>query len=81
MAFEITPVSAPEAQQMLRSLKSYPLLAGYRGKKGVDSVKLVEIILRVSQLVTDVPAVREMDLNPIINASNGLFTVDARIII
>jgi acetyltransferase len=81
VAFEITPVSAPEAQRMLRSIKSYPVIRGYRGKKGVDQEKLVEILLRVSRLVTDVPAIREMDLNPIIGASNGLFAVDARFII
>jgi acetyltransferase len=81
VAFEITPVSEPEAQQMLRSIKSYPVLVGYRGKNGVDRKKLVEIIQRVSQLVTDLPAIREMDLNPIIGGKDGLFAVDARIII
>jgi acetate---CoA ligase (ADP-forming) len=81
VSFEITPVSKTEAEDMLRSIKSYPVLAGYRGKKGVDQAKLVEIIQRISQLVTDVPAIKEMDLNPIVMSKNNLFTVDARIII
>ena len=80
VAFEITPVSAPEAEQMLRSIKSYPVLVGYRGKKGADRKKLVEIIQRVSQLVVDIPAIREMDLNPIVDGKDGLFAVDARIL-
>jgi acetate---CoA ligase (ADP-forming) len=81
VAFELTPVSATEANEMLRSVKSYPLLAGFRGDKGVDQKLVVEIIQRVSQLVTDLPAVREMDLNPIIAFEDKMATVDARIII
>jgi acetyltransferase len=81
VAFELTPVSATEANEMLRSVKSYPLLAGYRGDKGVDQKLVVEIIQRVSQLVTDLPAVREMDLNPIIAFEDKMVTVDARIIV
>ncbi len=81
VAFEITPVSSAEAEAMIRSVKSYPVLAGYRGAAPVDQKKLVEIIQRISQLVSDVPAIKEMDLNPIIIAKNNLFVVDARIII
>jgi acetate---CoA ligase (ADP-forming) len=81
VSFEITPVSAPEAERMLQSIKSYPVLVGYRGKKGADRKKLVEIIQRVSQLVSDIPAIREMDLNPIVDGKDGLFAVDARILI
>jgi acetyl coenzyme A synthetase (ADP forming)-like protein len=81
VAFELTPVSATEASEMVRSIKSYPLLAGYRGDAGVDQKLVVEIIQRVSQLVTDLPAVREMDLNPVIAFKDSLVTVDARIIV
>ncbi len=81
VSFEITPVSKIEAEDMLRSIKSYPVLAGYRGAKGVDQAMLVEIIRRISQLTIDVPAIREMDLNPILSTQNGLYAVDARILI
>ena len=81
VSFEITPVSKIEAEDMLRSIKSYPVLAGYRGAQGVDQTKLMEIIQRISQLTTDVPAIREMDLNPILITQSGLFAVDARILI
>jgi acetyl coenzyme A synthetase (ADP forming)-like protein len=81
VSFEITPVTGAEAEEMLHSIKSYPVLAGYRGGKSVDQRKLIEIIQRISQMVTDLPAIREMDLNPIVNSKNNLFVVDARIII
>ena len=81
VSFEITPVSEFEAKQMLSSIKAYPLLSGFRGAKGVDQEKLVEVIERVSQLVTELPAIQEMDLNPIIAYEDTICVVDARIII
>ena len=81
VAFELTPVSREEAFSMLRSVRSYPLLTGFRGDKGVDQQQIINIILRISQLVTDLPAVREMDLNPIVTFEDKVVTVDARIII
>jgi acyl-CoA synthetase (NDP forming) len=79
VAFKLSPVTDAEAEEMLSSLKAAPLLKGVRGGKGVDQKRLAEIIQRVSQLVTDVPEIREMDLNPIIAYEGGVFTVDARI--
>ncbi len=79
VAFELTPVSAVEATEMISSVKLYPLLTGFRGEKGVDVDSLTEIIQRVSQLVTDFPIIQEMDLNPIIATEKGVAVVDARI--
>jgi acetyltransferase len=81
VSFEITPVTAVEAEDMLTAIKSYPILAGYRGKKGVDQKKVIEVIQRVSQLVTDLPMIEEMDINPIIAYEDGASVVDARMIL
>lgn len=78
VAFKLSPVTDVEAEEMLSSLKAAPLLKGVRGEKGIDQKKLTEIIQRVSQLVTDVPEIREMDLNPIIAYEDNVFVVDAR---
>ena len=78
VAFKLSPVTDVEAEEMLSSLKAAPLLKDVRGEKGVDRQKLAEIISRVSQLVTDVPAIRQMDLNPIIAYEDRVFVVDAR---
>ena len=78
VAFKLSPVTDVEAEEMLSSLKAAPLLKGVRGEKGVDQKRLIEIIQRVSQLVTDVPEIREMDLNPLIAYEDGVFVVDAR---
>ena len=78
VAFKLSPVTDVEAEEMLSSLKAAPLLKGVRGEKGVDRKRLVEVIQRVSQLVTDIPDIREMDLNPIIAYEDSIFVVDAR---
>jgi acetate---CoA ligase (ADP-forming) len=79
VVFDITPVSENEARDMISSIKMAPLLEGVRGEKGVDQKALVEIIQRLSQLVTDLDDIKEMDLNPVIAYEDGVFVVDARI--
>jgi acetyltransferase len=81
VVFKLSPVTDVEAENMLSSLKAAPLLDGVRGEKGVDRKKLAEIIQRASRLVADVPEIREMDLNPLVAFENGVFVVDARIIL
>ncbi len=81
VSFELTPVTAFEAGEMISSIKAYPLLSGFRGEKGVNQERLAEILQRVSQLVTELPMIQEMDLNPIIAYEDRVFVVDARILI
>ncbi len=80
-SFGIAPLSKVEAAEMLASLKLYPLLSGFRGQAGVDIEKLIEIIQRVSMMVTELPLIVEMDLNPIFafEAGRRPLVVDARI--
>jgi acetyltransferase len=79
VVFNLTPVSSGEAKEMLASIKGSALLEGVRGQKGVDQAKLIEIIQRLSQLLTDLPAIQEMDLNPLMAFEDKVFVVDARI--
>jgi hypothetical protein len=66
---------------MLRSLKGYPVLLGVRGEKGVDIDGVIEHLLRLSQLVSDIPQIEEIDVNPFITFPNrsDFRAVDARI--
>ena len=81
VAFVITPVTDTEAGSLLQSLKATPLINGFRGMKGINREKTAEIILRVSQLTTDFPEIRELDLNPLFATGNDICAVDARIIL
>jgi acetyltransferase len=79
VVFNLTPVTAAEARQMLDAIKSAALLRGVRGQKGVNQDRLVEILQRLSQLLTDLPEIQEMDLNPVMAFADKVFVVDARI--
>jgi acetate---CoA ligase (ADP-forming) len=79
VVFNLTPVSAPEAREMLGAVKSAALLSGVRGQKGVNQDRLVEILQRLSQLLGDLPEIAEMDLNPVMAFDEKAFVVDARI--
>jgi len=79
VVFNLTPISAPEAREMLSAVKSAALLNGVRGQAGVNREKLVEILQRLSQLLADLPEIQEMDLNPIMAFTDQAFVVDARI--
>jgi acetyltransferase len=79
VVFNLTPVSSGEAKEMLSAIKGASLLEGVRGQKGVDQAKLIEIIQRLSQLLVDLPAIQEMDLNPLMAFEDQVVVVDARI--
>jgi len=79
VAVRITPITAGEAGRMLHSLKTFPLLDGYRGAPKVDLAALEDVLLRVSALVEAHAEVAEMDLNPLIAGAASVSAVDARI--
>lgn len=79
ISVRITPLTDRDADEMVTSLKSYPILTGYRGGPKYDVDALKDIILRVSALVEDIPEIAEMDLNPVMLMENGAYVVDARV--
>lgn len=79
VSVRLPPLNREDAREMIRGLKSAPMLTGYRGQKPVDITALEDALLRVSALVEDLPQIAEMDLNPIIVHPDGAVIVDARI--
>ncbi len=79
--FRLAPLSSEDALEMIRSIKGYPILEGARGEKAVDTDKLIEILIRLSQLASDFPEINEMDLNPVfaLERGKGAVVVDARL--
>lgn len=63
---------------MTAEIDSAPLLRGSRGHEPVDVDAIVETIQRVSQLVTDFPAITELDINPLVVGPNGVWAIDLR---
>jgi acetyl coenzyme A synthetase (ADP forming)-like protein len=83
VSFRIHPLKDIDAREMVRSIKGYPLLEGWRGAPAGDVAALEDVLLRISCLVEDLPEIAEMDLNPIkvLPPGEGCITVDARILL
>jgi acetyl coenzyme A synthetase (ADP forming)-like protein len=81
VAGRLTPLSTEDVREMIRSLKTYPLLEGYRGGPRHDRAALEELILRVGALVEDHPPIVELDLNPVkvLPEGRGVSVLDARV--
>lgn len=81
VSFGVTPLTDQDARKMIRSIRGAKLLEGYRGHPPADVASLEDALLRVSRLVEEVPAIAEMDLNPIfaLPPGQGYRIVDARI--
>ncbi len=81
VAFHIAPITEDEAMQMLEQTRSYSLLKGVRGEKSVDIEAIAVNLQKVSQLVSDFPEIKELDINPFIVGKVGeeSFAADARI--
>jgi acetyltransferase len=81
VSFRLAPLSMYEAKEMITETKAYTLLRGFRGEPPADINSIVNILLRVSKLVTDIPQIVEIDINPLFVYEIGAIAVDARIII
>jgi len=75
----LAPLTFSEAESMIRSLKSYKIIHGTRGKPGINESKFAEIIVRLSSLLRYATEIKEMDLNPLIGSMENITVVDARI--
>ena len=79
VSVRLTPLSHEDASQMIHSLKTFPLLNGFRGGAVYDVAALEEGLLRVSAMVEDLPQIAELDLNPFVVHPQGATILDARI--
>ncbi|WP_254538103.1 acetate--CoA ligase family protein [Halomarina litorea] len=77
----VAPISEREATEMLDDIRAAPLLRGARGRDPVDEGAVVETLQRLSQLVTDFPAILELDVNPLVVTPEGACAVDVRLTI
>jgi acetate---CoA ligase (ADP-forming) len=75
----LAPLTFNEAESMIKSLKSYRIIKGTRGKPGINENKFAEIIVRLSSLLRYATEIKEMDLNPLIGSVDQITVVDARI--
>lgn len=78
VSFALAPLTENEAEEMIKNTKGYRLLKGIRGEKGVSIKKVKEVILRVSQMVSEIEEIEELDLNPVFAYVDKTLIIDAR---
>ncbi len=81
VSFRIVPLVKRDAAEMIRELKGYPLLEGYRGQEPADISILEDMLLKLSNYIENHPEIKEMDLNPIFAYKDRAVAVDARVIL
>lgn len=81
VCFRVTPITDRDASDMVRSIRGYQLLEGYRGHAPVDVAAVENLLLRVARLVEEIPEISELDLNPVITLppGQGCWIVDTRV--
>ena len=75
----LAPLTFTEASSMIKNLKSYRIIEGYRGQPGVDQQKFTEIMMRLSSMLRFAVEIKEMDINPLLGTGDRILAVDARI--
>jgi acyl-CoA synthetase (NDP forming) len=81
VSFRIVPIERRDADEMIKEIKAYTLLKGYRGQEAADIEALKDILMKVSDFADKNPEIKEIDLNPVIAYKDGAVAVDARIVL
>ena len=81
VSFRIVPLEKKDAKEMIRDIKGYPVLEGYRGQLPSDVAALENMIMKVSAFVEKTPEIKELDLNPVFAYNKGAVAVDARVVL
>jgi len=83
VSFRLAPIRQEVPAEMIRGIRAHRLLEGVRGEKPSDAAAIADCLLRLSQLVTEQPAIKELDINPLIvyARGEGAAVADARIIL
>jgi acyl-CoA synthetase (NDP forming) len=81
VSFRIVPLEPRDARQMVREIKGFPVLQGFRGQDPADLEALEKLLLKVSSFVDAHPEIEELDLNPVFAYKDGALAVDARIVV
>jgi acyl-CoA synthetase (NDP forming) len=81
VSFRVAPLTRNDAYEMIKQIRGFPILKGARGRKPADIDALVDVIMKISALVTENHEIAEVDLNPVLAFEEGASVVDTRIIL
>ncbi len=83
VTFRIAPFSVQSAEKMLSEIRAHAILDGVRGEPPVDKAAIIDVLLRIAQLVQDFPEIVELDINPLMvyPKSQGAIAIDMRLVL
>ena len=81
VSYRLAPLDKKEAIEMIREVKGYPLLTGFRGSKPADIESLSEAIIKLSEILIKIKDIKEIEINPLLVYEKGVAAVDVRIIL
>jgi acetyl-CoA synthetase (ADP-forming) len=81
VSFRLAPLNREEVFDMMREVKSYPLLTGFRDSKPVDLEKLASAVITLSDILLEIEAIKELEINPLLVHEEGAVAVDARVVL
>ncbi len=81
VSFRIVPLTRYDASAMIKEIRGYALLKGYRNSEPANTEILEEMLLKISDFLEKTPEIKEMDLNPVFAYKDGAIAVDARIVL
>jgi len=81
VALRVVPLGPDDAAGMLKEIKGRRVLEGLRGKPPVDQEAVVDVLLRLSRLAGDFPAIGELDINPLLCYPQGVKAADALLVV
>jgi acetate---CoA ligase (ADP-forming) subunit beta len=81
VSFRIVPLSRFDAHTMIKEIRGYAMLNGFRGSEAASIPDLEKMILKISDFVASHPEIKEMDINPVFAYKDGATAIDARIVL
>ena len=81
VSFRLAPLKRKEVFEMMKEIKSYPLLRGFRGLKPVDMEELASTIMKLSDIIVEIEEIKEIEINPLLVYEEGVVAVDAKVVL
>jgi len=81
VSYRLAPLNKKEALEMIKEVKGYPLLTGFRGSKPADIDSLSTAIIKLSKILIEIENIKEIEINPLFVYVKGVRAVDARVVL
>ncbi len=81
VSYRLAPLNKKEALEMIKEVKGYPLLTGFRGSKPADIDSLSTAIIKLSKILIEIEDIKEIEINPLFVYGKGVIAADVRVVL